>query len=200
MFLNWPLKLISTLIALVVLTFILGCGQSDKEVDEYLDEFEEVVEKWESKLKSGKISALEMAEFEKDGARIETRGEELEAEPSAAQQDRAEQLTKRLAVVMEGIMVNITADLADSLLKGLGLDGLLNEGDSAEMVLIPAGSFEMGDSKNEPKEWMEDARPVHTVTLDAFYMDVYEVTNAQYSQFVRATGYRKAEYWDDDLN
>ena len=47
---------------------------------------------------------------------------------------------------------------------------------------------------------MEDARPVHTVTLDAFYMDVYEVTNAQYSQFVRATGYRKAEYWDDDLN
>ena len=46
------------------------------------------------------------------------------------------------------------------------------------MVLIPAGSFEMVDSKNEPKEWMEDARPVHTVTLYAFYMDVYEVTNA----------------------
>ena len=125
MFLNWPLKFISTLIiALVVLTFIQGCGQSDKEVDEYLDEFEEVVEKWESKLKSGKISALEIAEFEKDGARIESRGEELEAEPSSAQEDRAEQLTKRLAVVMEGMMVKITA-----------------------------GSFEMGDSKNELKEW-----------------------------------------------
>jgi len=106
------------------LTFIQGCGQSDKEVDEYLDEFEEVVEKWESKLKSGKISALEIAEFEKDGARIESRGEELEAEPSSAQEDRAEQLTKRLAVVMEGMMVKITA-----------------------------GSFEMGDSKNELKEW-----------------------------------------------
>ena len=67
------------------------------------------------------------------------------------------------------------------------------------MVLIPAGSFEMGDSKNEPEEWMEDARPEHTGTLDAFYMNAYEVTNAQYSQFVRATeGYRKAEYWDDD--
>ena len=126
MFLNWPLKLISTLIALVVLTFILGCGQSDKEVDEYLDEFEEVVEKWESKLKSGKISALEMAEFEKDGARIETRGEELEAEPSAAQEDRAEQLTERLAAAMEGIMTKM---MTDSLLEGL--DGLLNEGDSA---------------------------------------------------------------------
>ena len=48
------------------------------------------------------------------------------------------------------------------------------------MVLIPAGSFEMGN---------EDIRfsvPVHTVHLDAFYMDVYEVTNAQFKAFVDA--------------
>jgi formylglycine-generating enzyme required for sulfatase activity len=42
--------------------------------------------------------------------------------------------------------------------------------DGKEMVLISAGSFRMGDSKNEPEEWMESSRPVHTVQLDAFYI------------------------------
>ncbi len=52
--------------------------------------------------------------------------------------------------------------------------------DGAEMVLIPAGEFEMGDPFNEGDP---DERPVHTVYLDAFHMDVYEVTNAQYKKF-----------------
>ena len=48
------------------------------------------------------------------------------------------------------------------------------------MVLIPAGEFEMG-SNNMPSE-----QPVHTVYLDAFYMDRREVTNAEYKAFVLA--------------
>ncbi len=44
------------------------------------------------------------------------------------------------------------------------------------MVLIPAGEFEMGDAFNEGGD---DERPIHTVYLDAFYMDKYEVTNIQ---------------------
>ena len=51
------------------------------------------------------------------------------------------------------------------------------------MVLIPAGSFEMG---SEDEEAEDDEQPVHTVHLDAFYMDVYEVTNAQFKAFVDA--------------
>jgi len=43
-----------------------------------------------------------------------------------------------------------------------------------EMALIPAGSFEMGDSFSEGAS---DERPVHTVTVSAFYMDRYEVSN-----------------------
>ncbi len=49
------------------------------------------------------------------------------------------------------------------------------------MVRIPAGEFEMGSHTGKNNE-----RPVHTVYLDAFYMDVYEVTNAQYKTFVDA--------------
>ena len=51
------------------------------------------------------------------------------------------------------------------------------------MVLIPAGEFEMGS--NDP-EAGNDEQPVHTVSIDAFYMDKYEVTNAQYKKFVDA--------------
>ena len=49
------------------------------------------------------------------------------------------------------------------------------------MVLIPAGNFEMGSNSG-----YSDETPVHTVYVDAFYMDKYEVTNAQYQQFVDA--------------
>ena len=69
------------------------------------------------------------------------------------------------------------------------------EKDSAEMVLIPAGSFEMGDAMNDPEEWTVSAHPVHTITLDAFYMDAYEVTVGQYKAFIAATGH-PAPNWD----
>ena len=49
------------------------------------------------------------------------------------------------------------------------------------MVLIPAGSFEMGGEDDLAKD---DEQPVHTVHLEAFYMDVYEVTNVQFKVFV----------------
>ena len=54
---------------------------------------------------------------------------------------------------------------------------------SEGMVLIPAGEFEMG-SKDDPS----DKIPVHTVYVDAFYMDQYEVTNAQYAAFLNLVG------------
>ena len=50
-----------------------------------------------------------------------------------------------------------------------------------DMVLIPAGAFQMGSNRGASNE-----RPVHTVYVDAFYMDKYEVTNAEYKKFVDA--------------
>jgi len=60
--------------------------------------------------------------------------------------------------------------------------------DGAPMVLIPAGDFRMGSNNGA-----DDEKPVHTVYLDAFYMDKYEVTNAQYRRFVKETGHREPE-------
>ena len=60
------------------------------------------------------------------------------------------------------------------------------------MVLIPAGEFQMGSSYGPDRE-----KPVHTVYLDVFYMDKYEVTNAQYKKFVDATGHPTPGFWDD---
>jgi len=47
------------------------------------------------------------------------------------------------------------------------------------MVLIPAGSFQMGDSFGEGDS---DERPVHTVFVSAFYMDKYEVTKTLWDE------------------
>jgi len=59
----------------------------------------------------------------------------------------------------------------DEVVADAGPEEIVWEKDGKEMVLIPFGSFEMGDSKNEPESWMKRSRPVHTVELDEFYMD-----------------------------
>ena len=54
------------------------------------------------------------------------------------------------------------------------------------MVWIPAGQFTMGDSAGTG---MPYERPTHAVQVDGFYIDLCELTNAQFEAFVTATGY-----------
>lgn len=58
------------------------------------------------------------------------------------------------------------------------------------MVLVPEGDFEMGSNASETSE-----KPVHTVSVDAFYIDAYAVTVGHYKQFVQETGH-PAPNWD----
>ena len=51
----------------------------------------------------------------------------------------------------------------------------------SEMTTIRAGEFQMGSNDTDADD---DEQPVHTVYLDTFYIDLHEVTNAQYKQFV----------------
>ena len=59
--------------------------------------------------------------------------------------------------------------------------------DGAPMVLIPAGEFQMGSGPGTV--YTSATTPVHTVYVDAFYMDIHEVTVGQYNQFARETGH-----------
>ena len=54
------------------------------------------------------------------------------------------------------------------------------------MVLIPGGTFLMG--ADDEQAW-RDEYPKHKVRVDSFWMDIHEVTNAQFAAFVKATGY-----------
>ena len=56
------------------------------------------------------------------------------------------------------------------------------------MILIPTGSFIMGSEDGN-----YDESPKREVYLDAFYIDEYPVTNADYKKFIDETGY-KAPY------
>lgn len=49
------------------------------------------------------------------------------------------------------------------------------------MVLIPAGTFQMGDSLNDSVDSYGE-RPTHTVYVSAFYMDQHEVTQAMWDE------------------
>ncbi len=58
-------------------------------------------------------------------------------------------------------------------------------GGTEGMVLIPAGEFRMGSNDAAAQS---NEKPVHSVYVDAFYMDEYEVTNEQYAAFLTAKG------------
>ena len=72
------------------------------------------------------------------------------------------------------------------------------EGSTRGMVWIEGGEFLMGASDNEGRP---DEYPQRKVKLDGFWIDVTEVTNAQFREFVKATGYvttaEKSVDWEE---
>lgn len=84
------------------------------------------------------------------------------------------------------------------------------------MVYIAHGPSVMGIDKDEPPDsakrltayekrmktpWsaeaLNDEVPAHTVFLDSYLMDKYEVSNKEYGEFVKAKGHPAPAYWDD---
>lgn len=61
------------------------------------------------------------------------------------------------------------------------------------MVYVPEGYFQMGTSSGK-----DDEKPMHFVYTSAYFIDKYEVTNAEYMEFVQATGHEKPKFWLDE--
>lgn len=59
-----------------------------------------------------------------------------------------------------------------------------------ELVLIPGGEFSMGSAVEA------DHAPIHRVSISSFYIDMHQVTNAQYLEFCDAAGHRLPEFWN----
>jgi formylglycine-generating enzyme len=89
-------------------------------------------------------------------------------------------LWKWLALLVVGVGVGVGAF---SIFGGDRPFGKAPEG----MVWIPRGKFTMGT--DDPNPHFVDAHPMHDVEISGFWMDEAEVTNAQFAEFVAATGY-----------
>jgi formylglycine-generating enzyme required for sulfatase activity len=107
-----------------------------------------------------------------------------------------------------GRIIQVAADARQSVDIDLKtLDKVIKGRDGVEMVLIPAGKFWMGSAQqeldlvvaeckqagnpeNQCREWYKDELPRHHIDVGPFYLDRYEVTNAQFEWFVRAADYR----------
>ena len=124
---------------------------------------------------------------------------------------------KYLCLIIVGLFLlvysNFAAEVSDTAQKVLA---------TIEWISIPAGAFLMGSTPETAEAAYEDARlrssmlewhtfeaesPQHRVYLDAYEISRYEITNAQYRVFVKATdrptprGHNSEETWvDETLN
>jgi ergothioneine biosynthesis protein EgtB len=62
-------------------------------------------------------------------------------------------------------------------------------------VEIPAGAVTLGLSRSSDLFGWDNEYEAHTLSVQAFAMDLYKVTNRQYLEFVNAGGYETHEYW-----
>jgi len=101
--------------------------------------------------------------------------------------------------------------------QGVEMSTRTRQIDGKKMVYVPPGTFQMGSSREQieaiallceqyPDAWnkcqpdqFEREYPAHSVTLDAYWIDRHEVTNAQYSLCVQAGACRPSRLTDDDM-
>ncbi|MBI2877212.1 MAG: SUMF1/EgtB/PvdO family nonheme iron enzyme [Candidatus Tectomicrobia bacterium] len=78
--------------------------------------------------------------------------------------------------------------------------------ENAEMVLIPEGAFLRGSGEREAQiishimgvpTNFRDKEPQTVTRLKGFYIDTHEVTNAQYTEFLQATGDHPPDHWTE---
>jgi formylglycine-generating enzyme required for sulfatase activity len=100
----------------------------------------------------------------------------LYAAKAPDQQQLAVSFTGDTLYLQNGGFVNIPG------ISAANNGGVINNPLSIETALIPAGTFTMGSPNSEPGRNSDEVQ--HQVTLFAFQMSRYEITNAQYATFL----------------
>jgi serine/threonine-protein kinase len=80
----------------------------------------------------------------------------------------------------------------DSRTTSMNLSTSIAGSDGMPLVYVPAGEFAMG-TKMDAKTGSMYERPMHTVYLDAYWIDQHEVTKAQYAKCIAAGACREPE-------
>jgi formylglycine-generating enzyme required for sulfatase activity len=75
--------------------------------------------------------------------------------------------------------------------------GYLGDPRLGEMVVVPAGKFLMGESKEQDELFLlrEGKEQQHMLFLPAYRLGKYPVTNAEYGRFIEARGYQDKRWW-----
>lgn len=97
--------------------------------------------------------------------------------------------TKKLQlgiIIMLGLLMSVGVFLLEFHVFPMNFSEQLSHNGPAGMAWIPGGEFIMG---SESPLARPNERPAHRVKVDGFWMDKTDVTNAQFAEFVKATGY-----------
>ena len=96
-------------------------------------------------------------------------------------------------IMISGVISAWTADLQPSQEGQRSVTETIKGKDGAPMMLIPAGPFTMGGNDGPSSE-----RPEHSVTLDSYFIDRYEVTLQLYGKFLQEAKHDAPSTWDDE--
>ena len=121
-------------------------------------------------------------------------------------------LADRFAVLSDRGLDHVVAELLHAMgVEPRGLDSVRTTSlVEPDLVRVPAGPFLMGTSDGQIKDmlnrfdwagehrqrgWFKREQPAHEVTLPAFEIGRYPVTNVEYAAFVEATGRKTPTHW-----
>src|SRR5678809_166879 len=90
-------------------------------------------------------------------------------------------MKKRFCVILIAILL-VSCSYATEIYNPQPASDDIFDAKGVPMRVVPAGEFTMGSDMD-----FSDAKPLHTVLLDAYMIDKYEVTNALYATCVNAS-------------
>lgn len=148
------------------------------------------------------------------GTRVQSQAETLQAQSESAIKDQPQKMVagsdaierqrhwKLLAASLAGVLiVGLIVAIVWKLLpdqQGVNVNENRNVSSDPppppaeeQMISIPQGEFTMGNDGSKS----EAEKPEHKVSVKAFYIDPYEVTNEQYQKFILATNHRLPRHW-----